>query len=112
MLGREILTQLIVIGLPEELFYRGFLQGVFVRTWVPKTFILGLPVGRAIMLTNVIFAFAHVVGGFSPVRLLTFFPGLLFSWLVFKRHNLLSAIIFHAACNILGQILYASWFFK
>jgi membrane protease YdiL (CAAX protease family) len=112
MLLQEILTQIIVVAMPEELFYRGFLQGTFLKTWTPKRFIFGLPVGRAIILTNSIFALGHLVSGFSPVRLLTFFPGLLFSWIVFKRHNLLSAIIFHASCNLLGQILYASWFLK
>ncbi len=111
-LWQEIASQLLVVALPEELYYRGFLQGVFLKKWPARFFVVGLPLGRAIILTNILFATAHLMNGFSPFRLLTFFPGLVFSWIVFKRKNLLSAIIFHAACNLLGQILYHSFFLR
>lgn len=111
-LWQEIATQLLVVALPEELYYRGFLQGVFLKKWPAQLFVWGLPLGRAILFTNILFASAHLMNGFSPARLLTFFPGMIFSWIVYKRKNLLSAIIFHAACNILGQILYHSLFLR
>lgn len=112
MLAKETLLQLFVVALPEEFFYRGFLQGALLEAWPNRRFVFGLPVGRAIIATNLLFALGHLVGGFHPMRALTFFPGLIFSWIVYKRKNLLSAIIFHGACNILGQILYASWFLR
>jgi membrane protease YdiL (CAAX protease family) len=106
----EIIIQIFVVALPEELFYRGFLQSALIKRWPTHTKILGLPMGRAIIITNVIFALGHVAASFTPLRMLTFFPGLIFSFLVYKNHSLLSAILFHAACNILGQILSASFF--
>lgn len=108
----EIIIQIFVVALPEELFYRGFLQSALLKKWPNKTFIFGLPLGRAIVFTNIIFALGHVVGTWAPTRLLTFFPGILFSYLVYRNKSLLSAILFHAACNILGQILYASIFLR
>ncbi|MCA9508785.1 MAG: CPBP family intramembrane metalloprotease [Myxococcales bacterium] len=112
MLGKEILTQIFVVAFPEELFYRGFLQGALLKKWPNQKFLFALPYGKAIIITNLIFACGHLMGGFHTMRVLTFFPGLIFSWIVYKRGNLLSAIIFHAACNILGQILYASCYIR
>jgi membrane protease YdiL (CAAX protease family) len=99
-----LIMQILVVALPEELFFRGFLQSSFLKGGLsmPKTFIL----------VNIIFALSHLANQFSPLRLLTFFPGLIFSYLVYKNRSLLSAILFHATCNIVGQILYASFFLR
>lgn len=97
--GLGLLTQIFAIALPEEFFYRGFLQSSLLKRYAPLS---------AIIITNLIFAFSHFVGGLAPHRLLTFFPGLIFSWLVYRQHSLTSAIIYHAIFNIVGQILAAS----
>lgn len=108
----EIIMQIFVVALPEELFYRGFLQSALLKIWPNRTRFLGLPLGRAILLTNIFFALGHLLTTWSPARLLTFFPGLIFSYLVFKNKSILAVIIFHALCNIVGQILYASFYIK
>ena len=86
-----ILLNFLIVALPEEIFYRGFLQ--------PK---LG------IILVNVVFALAHWVGEYDLVRLLPFFPGLVFSYLTYRSKSITSAVIYHALCNILSEILFAS----
>jgi membrane protease YdiL (CAAX protease family) len=106
----EIITQIFVVALPEELFYRGFLQSSFLKIWPNRIMLYGFPLGRAVLLTNLIFAIGHVVSSMQIIGLLTFFPGLIFSYLTFKNNSLLSAILFHATCNIVSQILYASFF--
>jgi membrane protease YdiL (CAAX protease family) len=98
----EVITQIFVVALPEELFYRGFLQSALLKKWPHQKF-LG---------TNIIFALGHVVSSWSFERLLTFFPGIIFSYLVYKNKSILSAILFHATCNIIGQILYSSFFLQ
>lgn len=108
----EILTQIFVVALPEELFYRGYLQGTLLKRWPNHHFIFGLPVGKAVIITNLIFACAHLLGTWSILRLLTFFPGMLFSYLVYKNKNLVSAILFHATCNIVSMILYGSVYIR
>lgn len=91
-----LLTQIFAVALPEEFFYRGFLQSSLQHKFSP---------GLAIIITNIIFAIGHFVGNLEPTRLLTFFPGLIFSILVYRYKSLLSAILFHAFFNLVGQIL-------
>lgn len=108
----EIFTQIFVIALPEELFYRGFLQSALLKKMPSHKRLSGWPLGAAIICTNLIFAFGHVASTLNPMRMLTFFPGILFSYFVLRHKSLLSAILFHAACNILGQILFASFYIR
>ncbi len=89
--GFTFLTQIFAVALPEEFFYRGFLQSSLQQKW---------PARFAIIITNIFFALGHFVGNLDPTRLLTFFPGLIFSWLVWRYRSLVSAILFHAVFNM------------
>lgn len=91
-----VFTQVLAVALPEEFFYRGYLQSSLLKR---------LPIVPAVVTTNIIFALAHFVGTLNPSRLLTFFPGLVFSYLTLKNKSIFSAIIFHALCNIVGLFL-------
>jgi membrane protease YdiL (CAAX protease family) len=93
------IAQIFTIALPEELFYRAFLQSSLMRLW---------PTTAAIIATNAIFALAHVVGNGDLARLATFFPGLVFSYFVLKNKSIFSAVLFHALCNLVALILYES----
>lgn len=97
----NLLIGFIVGAVAEEVFYRGFLQTRLIAIF-KKNFYF------SIILTNTFFAFAHFVGTNNPSRLLTFFPGLLFSYLAFKGKTLTGAVIFHILCNLLAQFLYWS----
>lgn len=103
-----VLIQVFVVALPEEIFWRGFVQGTLLKKWPNEYSLKGFPLGRAVIITNLLFAVAHFMVGFMPARLLTFFPGLVFSALVLRHKSLLSAILFHALCNIFAQILFLS----
>lgn len=101
--GFTLLTQIFAVALPEEFFYRGFLQSSLQIKLSPIV---------AIIITNIFFALGHFVGNLDPSRLLTFFPGLVFSWLVYRYHSLVSAILFHAVFNIVAHVLALSVIFK
>lgn len=103
-----VLTQIFVVALPEEFFWRGFVQGALIKKWPNERFLLGIPCGRAVLITNAFFALAHFMLGFAPLRLLTFFPGLIFSALVIREQSLLSAILFHALCNVFAVVMHHS----
>lgn len=103
-----VLTQIFVVALPEEFFWRGFVQGALLKKWPNERFILGIPCGKAVLITNAFFALAHFMLGFAPLRLLTFFPGLIFSALVIREKSLLSAILFHALCNVFAVVMHHS----
>lgn len=96
-----IFSNLLIVALPEEIFFRGFIQSKLMEKW-PISNQAKLPLHKATILTNLLFAFAHFVGTWQPLRLLTFFPGMLFSDLTLKHRSVLPAILFHFLCNLLG----------
>jgi membrane protease YdiL (CAAX protease family) len=55
----------------------------------------------ALILTAMLFALAHVVVDGQPMRLLVFFPGLLFGWLKHRSTSIVPGILFHALCNLI-----------
>jgi membrane protease YdiL (CAAX protease family) len=61
--------QLLLVALPEEVFFRGYLYDAFEEA------------GREpVVPVALLFAAGHVVIAPSPFRALTFFPGLLLGW--------------------------------
>jgi hypothetical protein len=112
------LTHLLLIALPEEYFYRGYLQTKFGDLLAdehgdPRKF-LGLT--WANWLTSAFFAIGHLlipVGGtFSPARGAVFFPSLLFGWLRDRTGSIVASVVFHAGANMMVLIVavhYWSW---
>lgn len=86
------LINLVLIAFPEEVFYRGYLQS-------HSKGLLG------ILCLNLLFALGHFLGDYDPARLLPFFPGLLFSWLVYRSGSILGATLYHALCNTFSEWL-------
>lgn len=102
-----VLTHFIGVALPEEVFYRGFVQP---RLGYPKKWrIFGADVGWEIPVTSAIFALGHFAGEYDPLRLGPFFPGLVFGWLRARTGSVYGAVIFHALSNILSAFLFASY---
>jgi len=105
----NVLLQVLVVGLAEELYFRGYLQERMTKLWPPKYKLLGAPFGRAIILTSVVFALAHFIGEYNPARLGPFFPSLLFGWLRSRSTTIVSAVFYHAFCNLLSDVLWACY---
>ncbi len=84
------LSQLVFVALPEETFFRGSLQ----PSLLPER-----PYA-SIIITSVVFALAHLVSERNPLRLLVFFPSLVFGWLRLRSGSVVPGIVFHALCNI------------
>lgn len=103
-------VQLFVVALPEELFYRGWMQSAWAGT-APgrKTRILGADLRAGFVATQVLFALGHLVI-LQPWRLGTFFPGLLFGWLREKTGGLVAPILVHASSNLFIKVLEASFY--
>ncbi|MCX5732174.1 MAG: CPBP family intramembrane metalloprotease [Deltaproteobacteria bacterium] len=99
-------TQLLAIALPEELFYRGWMQTAWGRSG-PSRRILGAEIGPGFLATQALFAAGHLVT-LQPVRLATFFPGLLFGWLRARTGNVVAPAVAHALSNLLLLALDAS----
>jgi membrane protease YdiL (CAAX protease family) len=98
-------VQLIVVALPEELFFRGFLLGLLEKRFPPKRRIFGGGVGIALVLSALAFAVIHLPKDGDPRALATFFPALLFGWMRSATGSILGPTVLHGASNILVRTL-------
>jgi uncharacterized protein len=103
--ANEVLGQLFVIALPEEAFYRGYLQTRLDDVWAPRWRLLGASLGPGWLVTAAIFALGHVVTVPVPTRLAVFFPALLFGWLRARTGGIGASTTFHMLCNVYSQVL-------
>jgi len=108
-LALRVAAQLLVVALPEELFYRGFLQTGWSRAGGRTVRVLGAELGPGFLRTQVLFAMGHLVV-LQPWRLGTFFPGLVFGWLRARTGGLAAPVLFHALSNLLMLTLEASFY--
>jgi len=103
-------VQVVVIALPEELFFRGFLHELCERAIPPRRRLLGGGIGWALVLSSALFAAGHLAAGFDPRRLSVFFPGLLFGWMRSATGSVLAGTIAHAASNLFIRLLEQMFF--
>ena len=92
-----ILMQLLLVAVPEEVFFRGYLQRVTGNDL------------KAVVIVSVLFALGHFVtlclGGKHDISactksVLTFFPSLVMGYLYMKTGSLWASIIFHFIANL------------
>jgi uncharacterized protein len=104
-----VIDQLFVVALPEEFFYRGYMQTRLRDAWPGGRMVLGARLGPAFWLTAVLFALGHLAI-FQAWRLSVFFPALLFGWMRERSGTVVGSALFHAACNLFVHILEVSFF--
>lgn len=105
-----VLGQLIAVGIPEEYFFRGYMQTRLEGVWPPRRKLLGAPVGPSLVVTSVLFALGHLLVDFNALRLAVFFPGLVFGWMRQFTGSILAGVLFHALSNLISDILHKSFF--
>lgn len=79
------------IAIPEEMFFRGFIQEKLGNNL------------KSIIITSFLFSFAHMPNFIfyrDYLSFLTFFPSLLMGWLYMKTSNIIPSIIFHFLANL------------
>jgi len=89
--GWGVIFQLLLVALPEEFFFRGFLQDS-----IGKNF-------RAVLIVSLLFSIAHLPKAVflgEWVSLFSFFPSLIMGWLYMKTNNILPGTIFHLLANL------------
>jgi membrane protease YdiL (CAAX protease family) len=92
-------VQLVVVALPEEFFFRATVQAGFDTVFKPRWKILGIEFGWGLFLASLLFGLAHVFYQ-GPFGLTTAIPALVFGLLYTRRQNVMGAVIFHTACNL------------
>jgi membrane protease YdiL (CAAX protease family) len=101
----EVAGQLVIIALPEEAFYRGYLQSRLDDALPWKARILGAAIGPSLVITSLVFALGHFATIREPARLAVFFPSLVFGWLRARTGGIGAGVAFHASCNIFSELL-------
>jgi membrane protease YdiL (CAAX protease family) len=101
-----VATHALGVALPEETFYRGYLQARLETLWPPRRRVLGVRLGLAAVVAAACFASGHFLGEWNPLRLGPFLPALVFAWQRNATGSIVGAIGFHAACNVYGELLY------
>jgi len=92
-LGALIIRQAILVALPEEVFFRGYLYDAFEeKGWEPIT------------ASSLLFAAGHLAIHASAYRALTFFPALAFGWARKKTGNLYVPVLLHLLYNLLPYL--------
>jgi membrane protease YdiL (CAAX protease family) len=90
-----IIFQLLSVSLPEEFFFRGFLQDSIGRDF------------KTVLLVSLLFSIAHLPKAFflsDWISLLSFFPSLIMGWLYMKTNNILPGTIFHFFANLIYNL--------
>ena len=105
----DALGQWLVIALPEECFYRGYLQSAFDDVWPYRVRVLGASVGPSLLVTSGLFAAGHLATELNVNRLAVFFPALLFGWLRARTGGVGASIALHALCNLFASYLARSY---
>lgn len=103
---QAIATHTLGIALPEETFYRGYLQTQLETKFVPHRQILGVRIGMGAVITAALFALGHFLGEWDPMRLGPFIPALIFAWQRNATQSIWGAVAFHAGCNLYTSALF------
>lgn len=101
-------THILLVGLVEELFYRGYIHTLLVRAWPPRFTVGGASIGKAVLVGSALFALGHFAGEWNPLRLGPFFPAILFCALRSWSGSILGAVIYHGLSNVVGEVMRVS----
>jgi membrane protease YdiL (CAAX protease family) len=90
----SLIFQLLSVALPEEFFFRGFLQDSMGRSL------------KVVLMVSLMFSLAHLPKAVflgDWLSLLSFFPSLVMGWLYKKTNNIVPGTIFHLLANLAYQ---------
>ncbi len=106
-LGRLLLTHLVIIGLSEEVFFRGYLQSELNRPLGRPYQVLGARVGLGLVAAALLFGLCHVIyGDFSRLRVAFF--GLFAGWLRERTDGVAVPAVYHGLANVLYDFMQRS----
>lgn len=104
-LGTLVLTHVFFVAIPEEMFYRGYMQSRFDEVFPPRWNVLGTTVGPGLLLTCVLFAFGHSIVLVQWWHVFIVVPSLAFGWLRARTGDVIAGALFHAWCNVTVAVL-------
>jgi membrane protease YdiL (CAAX protease family) len=91
---------LFFVAIPEEMFYRGYIQSRLDEIYVPRWAVLGARVGPGLLITSVLFALGHSFVVVQWWHVFIVVPSLAFGWLRARTGGIVAGAFFHAWCNV------------
>jgi len=98
--ARLVGYQMFFVAIPEEFFYRGYMQTRLDEAWGRPWNVFGTHVGPGLLITCVLFAFGHSLVVLQWWHVFIIFPSLIFGWLRARTGGVLAGAYFHALCNL------------
>ncbi len=103
-------TQILVVGLSEEAFFRGYLQKRLSDGIEGDCINFhGIRLSWALIIANILFTITHIIVLGQFWRVNVFLPGLAFGWLREQRKSLIAPVLFHGLSNVFMKVLEASF---
>lgn len=97
-------AQLVVVGLSEEFFFRGYLQTQLDATYGRPYRFLGAPWGRGLIYAALLFGACHIVtGDLTRMRVACF--GLFAGWLRARTDSIAVPAAYHGFANLLYDFM-------
>ncbi len=102
-----VVTHLLVIGLSEEVFFRGYLQTELNRSFGRPYALWGARIGWGLLVASVLFGLCHVIYG-DLSRLRVAFFGLFAGWLRERTDGVVVPAAYHGLANVLYDFMQRS----
>lgn len=96
------------VAIPEEIFFRGFIQGRLNRFFGRKFELIGIKFGYGLIIQALLFMIVHLPQSIAPMRFFVFFPALLFGILREKYNSIFPSAIIHAIGNFFVMFITTS----
>lgn len=94
--------QFMFAALPEEFFFRGFIDTLLQRIWPPRWNLLGARVGGHWLVTALLFALTHSLVHLQWWHIGIVIPGVWFGYLRARTGGLLAPTIAHVCANVIS----------
>jgi membrane protease YdiL (CAAX protease family) len=104
----DLVRGLLLVALPEEVFFRAYVQSRWDFTYGKPWRLFGAAWGPGLAIQAVFFAVCHLATG-DWTRLRVFFFGLLAGWLRARSASVLGPAVYHAVANLWVGVLDASF---
>ncbi|MCO4744595.1 MAG: CPBP family intramembrane metalloprotease [Proteobacteria bacterium] len=95
-----IAYHLFFVAIPEELFYRGYVQSRLDEVWPPRWRLFGADIGWGLIAASAIFALGHSIVSLQWWHPFIFFPSLVFGWMRCRTGTIVAGALFHAWSNV------------
>jgi membrane protease YdiL (CAAX protease family) len=104
----EVVQEFLAIGVPEEVFFRGYLQSRWNAGLGRPWRLFGARLGWGYLIQAAVFAVCHLATG-DWTRLRVFFFALLAGWLRERSGSILGPAVYHGVANVWYRMLIASF---